>query len=176
MTLSLFALEDAAHSTVSGGLTAMTATQKGELAEMLFMASAVINGWHVFIPHGHAQMADMCLVRQSCKPILVQVKTASKDPDRPSDYAVNVGRGNSGKVAYQAGDFDILAAYLPDRNEFVMWTLEDLQGRVRVRYSPKRHRQPGNWSLLNDVASSLTNSGPAPTDVPPPAVQMSTSL
>ena len=152
MTLSLFALDNGSHSSVSGSKISLTATQKGELAEMMFMASAVIKGWHVFIPHGHAQMADMCLVRPSRRPLLVQVKTASKDIERPADYAVNVGRGNSSKLAYKSGDFDVLAAFLPDRNEFVMWTLEDLQGRLRLRYSPERHRKPGNWNLLEEVS------------------------
>lgn len=176
MTLSLFALDDGSHSSISGGEISLTATQKGELAEMMFMANAVINGWHVFIPHGHAQMADMCLVRPSRRPLLVQVKTASRDIERPLDYAVNVGHGSSSKSAYQAGAFDVLAAYLPDRNEFVMWTLEDLKGRVRIRYSPERHRQPNNWALLDDVAQSLTNSGSGTADVRPPTVHLTTSL
>jgi hypothetical protein len=88
---------------------------------------------------------------------MVQVKTAYEDGQRGS-YSVNVGRGSSSKVAYQSGDFDVLAAYLPDRNQFVFWTLDDLQGRKKLRYDPTRHRQPGNWELLHAVAESLTHT------------------
>ncbi len=94
------------------------------------------------------------LVRGTLR-LTVQVKTA-KLTDR-GDYHINAKRGGGDTTRpYAAGDFDILAAYLPDRNQFVFWSFEDVRSRQTVRYHPDRHRQPGNWSLLDEVAESLT--------------------
>ena len=133
----------------------LSACRKGEIAEALFSASAMVMDFEVFTPKGHSQTADLCLVRSGCRPMTVQVKTASFDTGR-GDYSVNLGRGLT-KEAYRVGDFDVLAAYLPDLNQFVLWTLEDLKGRKTLRYSPARHRQPSNWELLDAVAESITN-------------------
>jgi hypothetical protein len=92
-------------------------------------------------------------VKSGSNPILAQIKTAGKDADRPNSYHINISKGASIKCPYKPGDFHILAAFLPDRNEFVLWTLEDLRGRVTLRYSPEKHRQPNNWHLLNEVAA-----------------------
>ena len=135
----------------------LSACRKGEIAEALFAASAMVMDFEVFTPKGHSQTADLCLVRSGCRPMTVQDKTAYFDGIR-GDYSVNLGRGLT-KEAYRTGDFDVLAAYLPDLNQFVLWTLEDLKGRKKLRYSPERHRKPSNWELLDDVAQSLTISG-----------------
>lgn len=163
MTLSLFALDDGSHSSVSGSAI-LSACRKGELAETLFIAGAQMRDWEIFTPFGHAQTADLCLVRSGIRPITVQVKTGTVDRGA---YHVSVKRANRGQAPrpYAQGDFDVLAAYLPDRNQFVLWTFDDIRSRVSIRYSPERHRQPENWSLLDDVAQSLTNSGSGTTDV-----------
>jgi hypothetical protein len=133
----------------------LSACRKGELAETLFIAGAMAHDWDIFTPFGHAQTADLCLVRPGVRPITVQVKTGTLDR---AAYHVSVKRSNrNGNTRpYAAGDFDVLAAYLPDRNQFVLWTFADILGRISVRYSPEKHRQPGNWHLLDEVAESLT--------------------
>lgn len=129
----------------------LSACRKGELAERLFIAAVTVHDWEVYTPLGHAQTADLCLARPSVRPIMVQVKTAGWDRSR---YSVKTSRGSRVKSAYQHGDFDVLAAYLPDLNQFVLWTFDDIRGRLTVRYNPEIHRQPGNWSLLDEVAKS----------------------
>jgi len=134
--------------------------QTGTIAELLFCAQAGMKGWDVFVPVGHAQAADVCLVKAPGRPVSVQVKTAGWDK-KQNCYQINACKGGAVKVAYRAGAFDVLAAWLPDREQFVFWTLEDIAGRLTVRYSPLRHRAPGNWHILQDVAFSahkLTNS------------------
>lgn len=131
----------------------LSACRKGEIAEQLFAVGAMVRDFEVFVPRGHSQTADLCIVKAGQRPLMVQVKTAHCDTVR-GGYSVSAGRGNLIKSAYQKGDFDILAAYLPDRNQFVLWTLEDLKGRKKIRYSPERHRKPNNWELLDDVAVS----------------------
>jgi hypothetical protein len=156
MTEQLFALCDGIHAPVTdGALRILSPCRKGELAETLFIAGAMVHDWEVFTPFGHAQTADLCLVRCGLRPILVQVKTGTIDRGA---YHVSVKRSNQGgnPRPYVVGDFDVLAAYLPDRNQFVLWTFDDIKSRVSIRYSPERHRQPDNWHLLDEVAESLT--------------------
>lgn len=133
----------------------LSACRKGELAETLFIAGAMVHDWEIFTPFGHAQTADLCLVRPGSRPITVQVKTAGRDSTQ-AGYHIKTARGCSVKSAYQHGDFDVLAAYLPDCNQFVLWTFAEIRSRLTVRYHPEKHRQPGNWHLLDEVAESLT--------------------
>ena len=132
----------------------LSACRKGEISEQLFAVGAMVRDFEIFAPRGHSQTADLCIIKAGQRPLMVKVKTAYFDGVR-GEYSINVGRGRSSKSAYLKGDFDILAAYLPDRNQFVLWTLEDLKGRKKVRYSPERHRKPINWELLDDVEKSL---------------------
>ncbi len=157
MTQALFAIQDGIHAPVTGSAI-LSACRKGEIAETLFIAGAMVQDWEIFTPFGHAQTADVILTRDGVRPLAVQVKTATLDRGA---YHVSVKRATGGQKArpYEIHDFDVLAAYLPDRNQFVFWTFEDIRGRISVRYDPNRHRQPGNWELLDDVAKSLTNSG-----------------
>ena len=153
MTQAIFALTDGKHSAVTEGSAPLSACQTGTVSEMFFCAEAGARGWDIYVPFGHAQTADVCIHRPPGKSVTVQVKTAGWDQ---GSYAVMVSRGKSSKTAYVAGDFDVLAAYLPDVREFVFWTLKDLAGRKKLRYHPARHRQPGNWHLLDEVAESRT--------------------
>jgi hypothetical protein len=157
VTQALFAIQDGIHAPVTGSAI-LSACRKGEIAETLFIAGAMVQDWEIFTPFGHAQTADVILTRDGVRPLAVQVKTATLDRGA---YHVSVKRATGGQKArpYEIHDFDVLAAYLPDRNQFVFWTFEDIRGRISVRYDPNRHRQPGNWELLDDVAKSLTNSG-----------------
>jgi hypothetical protein len=150
----------------------LSACRKGEISEQLFAVGAMVRDFEIFAPRGHSQTADLCIVKAGQRPLMVQVKTAYFDGVR-GEYSVNVGRGSVNKTAYRQGDFDILAAYLPDRNQFVLWTLEDLKGRKKVRYSPERHRKPSNWELLDDVAKSLARPNNCLPPPPPPKLSIS---
>jgi hypothetical protein len=147
----------------------LSACRKGEIAETLFIAGAMVNDWEIFTPFGHAQTADVLLTRGGVRPIAVQVKTATLDR---SAYHISVKRASGGQKVrpYEQHDFDVLAAYLPDLNQFVFWTFEDIRGRITVRYNPARHRQPNNWELLGDLAESLTAQTPKTAGVLPPAI------
>jgi hypothetical protein len=174
VTQAIFAITDGIHAPITGSAVELSACRKGEIAETLFIAGAMVHDWEIFTPFGHAQTADVILTQDGVRPVAVQVKTATLDRGA---YHVSVKRATAGRNSrpYQAHDFDVLAAYLPDRNQFVFWTFDDIRSRVSVRYDPNRHRQPGNWELLDEVAESLTNSGLKTANVPRPTVQMSTS-
>jgi hypothetical protein len=127
----------------------------GAVSELLFCAQAGMRGWSVFTPVGHAHTVDVCLVKPGGRPIGVQVKTAAiarRYPHAAADYHIQSGCGRSGKTPYGTGAFDVLAAWLPDIEEFAFWTLADIACRKTIRYSPKRHRAPGNWDLLDTAA------------------------
>lgn len=132
--------------------TETSACRKGDMAEMLFAAGAIVHDWEIYMPFGHAQTTDVCLLKPRTTPIKVQVKTAWWDASHQS-YSVFATKGS--KQAYENGDFDVLAAYLSDINQFVFWSFDDISGRLKIRYSPERHRKPSNWELLDDVAKSL---------------------
>ena len=148
-------------------MTSVLNCDKGTHAELLFCAEAGARGWQALIPMGHVSTVDVWIFRPPGRPLSVQVKRAT--PDRQGDYRVSLARGRFDRKTYQAGDFDVLAAYLPDLHQFVLWRFDDIGGRKKIRYSPKRHRQPDNWGLLNDVAESLTFIGGNTVHVPPPA-------
>jgi hypothetical protein len=131
----------------------MTNCQKGAYAEMLFCAQVGFRGWEIYMPIGHAQTADVCIFKPPCRPVTVQVKTASIDHER-GGYGVMASRGKRAKTAYAVGDFDILAAWLPDIEEFVLWRFDEICERKRIRYSPKRHRAPSNWQLLEELVTT----------------------
>ena len=133
--------------------TEPSACAKGDMAEMLFAAGAIIRDWEIYWPFGHAQTTDVCLLKPLTSPLKVQVKTAWWD-DTERSYAVFLRRKQM--QTYARGDFDVLAAYLPDLNQFVLWSFEDIKKRKKIRYSPERHRKPSNWELLDAVAHSLS--------------------
>lgn len=122
----------------------------GDLSESIFAVEAIRRGYTVYTPNvGHSHPADAVVVKPPSRPISMQLKTATIDKGRNCSYSVQVcrGRGKT-KVSYQLGDFDILAAWLPDRQLFVFWHFAEIAERKKVCYSPLRHRAPDNWDLL----------------------------
>jgi hypothetical protein len=157
-------------------VTPKSNSQTGNVHEAAFIYFATDRGWEVYgASVGHDQSADKIVTKPGVKATTVQIKTGTIEADRKG-YAISVtrGKGNT-KRSYARHDFDVLAVYLPDRKQFAFWTYEQVGGRKTIRYNPDTHFAPGNWDLLNDVAESLTNSGPGTADVPCPTVQMSTS-
>jgi hypothetical protein len=155
MTQAIFAICEGLNAPVpESAARSLSNCRRGDLTEALFIAGCIVYDWENFKAFGHDHTADWVLVRGTLR-LTVQVKTA-RLTDR-GDYHINAKRGGGDTTRpYAAGDFDILAAYLPDRNQFVFWSFEDVRSRQTVRYHPDRHRQPGNWNLLDEVAESLT--------------------
>jgi hypothetical protein len=122
----------------------------GDLSEAIFAVEGIRRGYTVYTPSvGHSHPADAIIVKPPCRPISVQLKTATVVKNRNRSYSVMVCRGKgSGKVSYQLGDFDILAAWLPDIQQFVFWHFEEIATRKKINYSPLRHRAPGNWEVF----------------------------
>jgi hypothetical protein len=153
VTQAIFAITDGIHAPITGSAVELSACRKGEIAETLFIAGAMVHDWEIFTPFGHAQTADLCLVRSGVRPIMVQVKTARRNSVYPKNYQISCCRTSG--APYQPGDFDVLAAYLPDLNQFVLYSMQDLNGRAAMSYNPgaDHHRNPSNWELLEQVAA-----------------------
>jgi hypothetical protein len=128
----------------------MNACQKGAVVEMFFYAEAGKKGWDVYVPLGHSHAADVIIFKPPASPVSVQIKTATYNPQKDS-YGVMASRGLGPRVAYCAGDFDILAAWLPQEEKFVLWRFDEIRERKKIYYTPRLHRQPDNWELLESV-------------------------
>ena len=128
-------------------------SRKGDLAEALFIAGCLRRGHEVFKAFGNDHSSDYVIICANA-PVMTQVKTATLD--ERGDYTISAKRGRGPTTRpYGRGDFDVLVAYLPDRDALVFWTFDEICGRQNVRYNPARHRQPSNWETLNQVAESL---------------------
>jgi hypothetical protein len=127
----------------------MNACQRGTHSELLFCTEAGRRGWGIYVPFGHAQMADVILFKPPYNPITVQVKTATYERDKDR-YGVSVSRGLD-KSLYTSGDFTILAAWIPEADKFVLWRFDEICERKKISYTPRLHRQPDNWEILDTV-------------------------
>lgn len=135
----------------------MTSCEKGTHAELLFCAEATARKFNILMPMGTtSSTVDVWVAPVAGRPISVQVKRAWVDSKRRL-YQVKVSRrGTRSKkgVRYKVGDFDILAAYLPDVNQFVLWKFKEIRKRSKISYTPRLHRQPGNWELLEQFVAT----------------------
>lgn len=122
----------------------------GDCSEAKFLSEAVTRGWRVYVPIGHAHAADIVIHRPPFRPVCVQVKTATYCSKRDS-YGVMTSRGKKNKVPYIQGDFEIIAAWLPQLEQFVFWRFDEIADRKKINYTPRLHRQPDNWDLLDTV-------------------------
>lgn len=140
------------------------ACKTGDISESIFATEALRRGWWVYTSNGHARPADAIIVRPPLRPITIQIKTATYYADRDA-YGVMACRGKGAvKMSYLKGDFDILAAWLPNVERFVFWRFDEIAERKKINYSPRLHRQPDNWDLLEgSFADIITPHATCPT-------------
>lgn len=155
MTQAIFATPDSNIAPATErAVIELSDSRKGDLAEAILIAGCIRRGYEVFKAFGNDHSSDYVLIRDNAR-VMTQVKTASID--ERGDYTISTKRGRGlTRRPYGRGDFDVLVAYLPDRDALVFWTFDEICGRQNVRYNPARHRQPSNWNLLDQVAESLT--------------------
>jgi hypothetical protein len=100
-------------------VTVLSARDKGAHAELLFCAEAGARGYTIFTPLVGSPRADVCLKMGQGPYIGIQVKRACLSTQADGFYKVSTSSRNK---KYSTGDFDVLAAYLPDLHEFVFYT------------------------------------------------------
>lgn len=183
----LFALEDGEHSPVTGGATVQhppdmdaqdrcekvaALKRRSQIAEVLFLKKAIELGYEAKWMPGNCKNYDVILERHGMRPMFVQVKHALAQRHRCNSYEIRNGTGTNN--IYSPTAYDVLAVYLWDRDEWVLYKRAELGPRSRTTYTPREKRtltrrsrygahgetvddrDPDNWELLDDVAESIT--------------------
>jgi len=129
----------------------------GTISEIEFMSMAARNGFVVFVPIGHNQKADLVIWKKPNRPISVQVKKAvlresgtwqvSTSSKKPSCFT-NKNNSDSLHTNYIEGDFDVLAAYILERNCWALWRLKDIVGSSGITWDGS---PINNFELLNHI-------------------------
>lgn len=131
----------------------------GLLAEIKFCEKAIQAGYDTFIPLGHSQKIDLIICKPSERPISIQIKKARQvSPDRwrictksGNKYSANKGVTY---CKYKAGDFDVLAAYIAELDQWSLWWLDEVDGKSSIRWNPANGRK-NNFDILS--TKQLTN-------------------
>jgi hypothetical protein len=134
----------------------------GAYAEMRFCGMALSHGFEVFLPFSHSTKTDVILLSLDSDPIRVQVKKATFQKKNQSHHIDSwkfmVGSGRPSCAAnpndygvryrkYALNDFDILAAYILERDVFAFYKLTDIQGLSSYRWDATK--TANNWEIFN---------------------------
>ena len=143
--------------------------RRSKIAELLFCLKATELGYEVKWMQGNCKGYDIILERAGMRPMFVQVKYVLAKPANAGGDSKYYDISNSSHGArYDRTAYDVLAVYLWDRNEWVLYTRDELGNRIGAKYTPPDlrirtvrlgacdARDPNNWHLLNEVAGSLT--------------------
>ena len=126
--------------------------ERGEWAELCFMAKAAGMGMGVSKPLGDSRRYDV-LVEAGERIVRVQVKSTMYRR-RKNEYSLNViGRGRKG---YKAGTVDFFAVYLIQDDEWYILPYEVVGNRCTLHFRPEGGRQVYRryreaWHLLGAV-------------------------
>lgn len=169
MTQSILALPDSDIAPVTTGAMYCSSKFKGQVTEMTFALHAMQRGWDVCTPSGDIKDYDHIIKRPGLRPIVVQVKRAYLAKRKTRDY-YNIPCGqSSGTKIYSESAYDVLAAYLPDMDQWLFYKRSELGQRRKTTYTPNCERKkkvrnfapdgrdPNNWELLDQVANVLTS-------------------
>jgi len=141
---------------------------RSKIAELLFLQKALELGYGVKWMQDNCKDYDIILERDGMRPMFVQVKCSLASASKSSKYYHILNRVRGSFKPYSPTAYDVLAVYLGDRAEWVLYTRAELGNRMNTSYTPPELRQvavktsapdardPNNWSLLNQVAESLT--------------------
>jgi hypothetical protein len=137
--------------------------EAGSIAEAEFLVRAQRNGWHCYIPFGHATTADVILFRPFGRPVTVQIKKGVYQDKGSGSWKIMVGAGKPSCAVnpkdygkryrvYQRGEFDVLAMWVQEKECLVFWTLNELveRGMSCVRWYAGN--ACNNWQVVDQVA------------------------
>ena len=133
----------------------------GSLAESKFSTEAISRGYVSWWPVGHSQKADVCVWKPPYRPVTVQVKHAQWKGDCWQVYVAASRGGNHVAKArqggreldrynrYKAGDFDVLAMFVPTANAFKFFQLRHVADKLCVTISDLSTLN--NWHVIEDA-------------------------
>ena len=131
--------------------------QTGLMAEMLLATEAASKGFCVFFPIGHSQKADLVIWRPPFSPITIQVKKATHQDSGSYKFMIGSGKPSCARnskdyglryTPYVKGDFDVLCAYILERNSFVFYYLDEIVGKSSMRWNPDGRQRENNWDIF----------------------------
>ena len=170
----LLAMPDSDLAPVTEGALVEVAPKKDDLrtsaiVQRLFEIAAFRQGYQIAVNAEEGGRDFDAIVRlPGGRPIVIQIKTAWWSP-KQSHYAIK-NKSNSHGV-YSAEAYDVLAVYLPDRNQWLFYTRSELGNRGATCYMPREFRKkapattygihgetmddrdPDNWDLLYRIAA-----------------------
>jgi len=186
----LFAVEDGEHSAVTEGGIIVPATnadqlcrnhneerKRGNIAEHLCAIELIKRGYTCNVIGSNCMGYDIIADRADIRPQFVQVKHGflRNENDRQQRYHVT---NHSKSVAYGANAYDILAFYMWDREQWLVYGRAEFGDRALASYTPPdlrkqfgrpnpnmADRQPNNWELFDQLA--MANSQES-LGLPPP--------
>lgn len=126
----------------------------GEIFEQLFAYKALTLGYNVSTP---IKTSPYDLILDNGDGLLrIQIKSSNSKAKYYGfqTYGVNIGKGSSGKKAYESSEVDIFAIYLIDADMWFIIPFSAINGIVKITLSPsseiskyKSYRE--NWDLLS---------------------------
>ena len=133
----------------------------GAFAEMKFCCEAISNGYEVFLPMSHSTKTDVVLLGANTLPIRIQVKKATYQKREKASHLESwkfmVGSGRPSCAAnpqdygiryrkYEDNDFDVLAAYILEKDVFAFYHLEEISGLSSCRWDIGKRKN--NWDIF----------------------------
>ena len=143
--------------------------KRGEWAELKFMAEAMERNLPASKPYGESENFDVVVGRRG-KFVGVQVKSTSALSREKTGYDCKL---RSGHVAYAAGAFDFLAAYIVPENVWYIIPANLIHGKASIMLYPNlptaRYEQYREaWNLLQEaVGVKEEPTLPAEESAPP---------
>jgi PD-(D/E)XK nuclease superfamily protein len=129
--------------------------QRGEWAEMKFMARAAEHGLPVSKPWGDSNSFD-CVVGRPGKFVAVQVKSTIAKLETGKGYICSTC---SSHKAYRAGAFDFLAAYVALEDAWYIMPAKEIRGLKSISLctqggEAKYEKYREAWDLLREAAET----------------------
>jgi len=165
MENNLFEIDDYTIERETNGSISETCNA-GALAELKLCCAAAEKGFEVFTPLSHSTKTDLIIMKPQGIPIRVQVKKATYQkkisPNRMDVWKFMIGTGRPSCAAnptdygvrykkYVDGDFDVLAAYILERNTFAFYHLKEISGVSGLRWdASKRSKNASFVARLRD--------------------------
>ena len=162
METNLFDIKDYTIERETNGSISETCNA-GAIAELKLCCIAVEKGFEVFTPLSHSTKTDLIIMRPQGTPIRVQVKKATyqkKISSKRTDFwtfMIGTGKPTSARnpndygtryKKYVEGDFDVLAAYIQERNVFAFYHLKDICGASGMRWNESK--RSNNWDIFDE--------------------------
>ena len=187
----LFAVQDSEHSAVTeGGIIVPQGNRdhiedrkRADIAEYLCAIELTKRGYACNVMGGNCVGYDIIADRCDIRPQFVQVKQGCPRNRKGTQcyYILN----HSQNVTYGANAYDILAFYMWDRSQWLIYGRSEFGNRSMTSYTPHdsrriarkscygasgeimADRQPNNWELFNQlaIANSQESLTPRTADV-----------